>query len=232
MRSSCHSVWLLHRGTVLDGIFADDRINEAQRRSINSLAKDFPRLWNDPRTPQRERKRMARLLITDVTLLKGADITAQIRFNGGTTHTLHLELPKPAWKLRQTPPVAQVDTLLDKHGDAEVARRLNALGILSGSGRTFTLPIVRRIRIQYHLKSRRERLRCRGLLTLDEIAERLHVQPCTIKTWRHSGLLPAHTSSDRGEYLYEPPGPRTPVKHQRKGKTRASPGGEGKFQQT
>jgi hypothetical protein len=28
-----------------------------------ALAKDFPRLWNDPHTPQGERKRMARLLI-------------------------------------------------------------------------------------------------------------------------------------------------------------------------
>ena len=209
-------------------------ISEAQRRSINNLAKDFPQLWNDPRTPQRERKRMARLLITDVTLLKGADITAQIRFNGGTTHTLHLELPKSAWQLRQTPPavIAQVDTLLDKHGDAEVARRLNALGIRSGSGHPFTLPIVRRIRIQYHLQSRYDRLRVRGMLTLDEIAERLHVQPYTIKTWRRSGLLPAHTFGDRGEYLYEPPGSQSPVKHQHNEKTQPSPGGEGKFPQT
>jgi DNA invertase Pin-like site-specific DNA recombinase len=55
-------------------------LDEHQRASIISLAKDFPRLWSDPRTPDRERKRMARLLITDVTLLKGVDITAQIRF--------------------------------------------------------------------------------------------------------------------------------------------------------
>lgn len=199
-------------------------INEAQRTSILNLAKDFPRLWNDPRTPDRERKRMARLLITDVTLLKGTDITAQIRFNGGTTHTLHLELPKRAWQLRQTPPsvVAQVDRLLDQHGDAEIARRLNALGIVSGWGHAFTLPIVRGIRIQYHLQSRYERLRERGMLTLDEIAKRLQVQPHTIKNWRRAGLLPAHGFGDRGEYLYEPPGPQCPVKHQHKEKTRAS----------
>src|SRR5438105_7458066 len=35
-------------------------ITDKQRASIISLAKDFPRLWNDPRTPDRERKRMAR----------------------------------------------------------------------------------------------------------------------------------------------------------------------------
>jgi len=43
-------------------------LDEKQRESIMALAQDFPRLWNDPHTPERERKRMARLLIADVTL--------------------------------------------------------------------------------------------------------------------------------------------------------------------
>ena len=50
-------------------------LNDDQRGAIASLAKDFPRLWNDPHTPQRERKRMARLLIADVTLLKSTEAT-------------------------------------------------------------------------------------------------------------------------------------------------------------
>jgi DNA invertase Pin-like site-specific DNA recombinase len=77
-------------------------LSDEQRAAIVALAKDFPRLWNDPHTPERERKRMARLLIADVTLLKGNDLRVQVRFNGGTTHTLTLPLPKPSWMLRQT----------------------------------------------------------------------------------------------------------------------------------
>lgn len=75
-------------------------LDDKQREGVLRLAKDFPRLWNDPRTPQRERKRLARLLIADVTLLKGDDITAHARFNGGTTRTLCLPLPMPAWQVR------------------------------------------------------------------------------------------------------------------------------------
>jgi len=41
--------------------------DERQRQQILALAQDFPRLWNDPVTPQRERKRMVRLLLEDVT---------------------------------------------------------------------------------------------------------------------------------------------------------------------
>lgn len=197
-------------------------LNEAQRASIIALAKDFPRLWKDPRTPDRERKRMVRLLIADVTLLKGDKLTAQIRFNAGTTHTLHLELPKPSWELRRTPSavVAQVDTLLQEHGDAEVARRLNALGVRSGWGYEFNHAIVRRIREQYGLKSRYDRLRERGLLTIEEMAQRLCVSRDTIKRWRRAGLLRAHRFGDRREYLLEPPNDDAPIKHRHKGITR------------
>ena len=198
-------------------------IDEKQRASIINLAKDFPRLWSDPRTPDRERKRMARLLITDVTLLKGTDITAQIRFNGGTTHTLHLELPKRSWQLHQTPSavIELVDQLLDVYNDVEVASQLNTLGMRSGWGHEFNQAIVRRIRQQHHLQSQYERLRTRGLLTKQEIAERLDVQPDTIKKWRRAGLLRAHRFTGRGECLFELPDATSPVKHRHQGKKAA-----------
>ncbi|MGQ0678178.1 MAG: recombinase family protein [Actinomycetota bacterium] len=44
------------------------------RARIAALASDFEALWCDPRTPQRERKRMVRLLVEDVTLNRGEQI--------------------------------------------------------------------------------------------------------------------------------------------------------------
>ena len=58
-------------------------VDEQQRARIAALASDFPRLWQDPKTPDRERKRMVRLLLADVTLLRGTGITVHVRFNGG-----------------------------------------------------------------------------------------------------------------------------------------------------
>jgi DNA invertase Pin-like site-specific DNA recombinase len=190
-------------------------VTDEQRAAIIALAKDFPRLWNDPRTPQRERKRMARLLIADVTLLKGDELRAQVRFNGGATHTLALPLPKPAWALRQTSSevVSEIDRLLDDHTDSEIAKLLNARGMASGGGKRFTRLKVRKVRIAYDLKDRFSRLRARGLLSLDEIAARLNVCTGTIKVWRRAGLLRVHRSDDRGQYLFEPPGPDAPIKH-------------------
>jgi hypothetical protein len=45
-------------------------LHPEQRQQVMTLVADFPRLWHDPATPQRERKRMVRLLLEDVTLLK------------------------------------------------------------------------------------------------------------------------------------------------------------------
>jgi DNA invertase Pin-like site-specific DNA recombinase len=56
---------------------------EHDKARIRALAADFPALWSDPATPQRERKRMARLLIDDVTMTKTDRIHLHVRFRGG-----------------------------------------------------------------------------------------------------------------------------------------------------
>jgi hypothetical protein len=197
-------------------------LDEEQRARVLALAVDFPRLWNDSRTPDRERKRMARLLIADVTLLKADDVTLQIRFRGGATRTLSVPLPKPAWITRQTAPevVATIDRLLDDHTDDEIAKLLNERGLMSGTGKRFHALRVARIRNEYGLKDRYSRLRGRGYLNEREIAKRLHVKPCTIKIWRRAGLLNAHRYNDKGECLFEKPGAGAPVKYKHQDKTR------------
>jgi hypothetical protein len=63
-------------------------MDEAQRARIAALASDFPRLWQDPKTPDREKKRMVRLLLEDVTLLKHEQILVHVRFKGGVLKSL------------------------------------------------------------------------------------------------------------------------------------------------
>ena len=59
-------------------------LDDQQRARIRALAADFPALWHDPATPMRERKRLIRLLITDVTLTRGDHaITAAVRLPEG-----------------------------------------------------------------------------------------------------------------------------------------------------
>lgn len=191
-------------------------LTEDQRTRVAALATDFPQLWRDARTSDRERKRMTRLLIEDVTLSKRTDILLQVRFKGGATRELHLPLPLNAWRLRQTDEavVAQIDALLERHTEGEIAVILNEQGYRSGSGNVFHLRIISKLRRSYGLKTRYERLREAGLLTKKELAARLGVSVSTVDTWRTHGILRARRYDDRNARLYEDPGPNPPVKAQ------------------
>ncbi len=197
-------------------------LDEQQRARILALSTDLPKLWHNPATPDRERKRMVRLLIEDVTLIKGTPVTAHVRFRSGATTTLSVPPALSAWQLRQTSPdvVAEIDKLLDHHTDAEIAPILNQRGYTSGTGKPFQPWTVYRIRWEYELRTRYDRLRAAGMLDKREMAERLGVAPATIKVWRAAGLLRYHAYNDKGQCLFEPPGADAPVKHKRQGKTR------------
>ena len=77
-------------------------VTDAERAELMALATDFPRLWCDPRTQMKEKKRMLRLLIEDVMLTKGDALHVDIRFVGGATRSLDLPLPKSCVELRTT----------------------------------------------------------------------------------------------------------------------------------
>ncbi len=118
--------------------------------------------------------------------------------------------------MRQTPQqiVAKIDRLLDSHTDGQIAELLNERGHNSGEGKPFNRIMVKKIRRKYNLKSRYQRLREAGLMTLQEIANVLHVHEKTIKTWRDHGLLLAVPFNDKNECLYPNPGESAPGKRQ------------------
>jgi len=174
---------------------------------IRALATDFPALWSNPNTQQRDRKRMVRLLVDDVTLHKTDRIHLHVRFRGGQTHSLIVAIPPTSWQARQTrkDTVAELHRLLDTHTDAQTADALNVAGHRSGENKPFTAGIVVHVRRKYHLPSHADRLRAQGLLTTTELAQRLTVHPSTIKSWTKAGILNSHKANDKNERLYEPP---------------------------
>jgi DNA invertase Pin-like site-specific DNA recombinase len=68
-------------------------ITAQTREQILRLADDLPQIWLDDDIPNRERKRMVRILIEDVTLLRdAAQVAAHIRFKGGATETIRYSI--------------------------------------------------------------------------------------------------------------------------------------------
>jgi len=181
------------------------KLDEEKRREILSLASDFPKLWNDPKTSHKEKKRIVRLVIEDVTISRGDGINVDIRFRGGATESFILPIPKPAWAIRKTSKevVDRIDRLLQDYSPAEIAGILNEEGRVTGMGLKFSRTHVHQIRMANRLKSRRSRMKEQGLLSAKELGIKLDVCPSAITRWGRIGVL--QSFSDGKEKLYPTP---------------------------
>ena len=192
-----------------------------QKARIQRLITDLPSNWNDPATPARERKRITRLLLTDVTVTKTPDaITAHARLRGGQHHSLTLPPPLPAPEQRRTPAavISAIDELLDRHTSGEIADILNQRRLTSGTGEPFHRLIIDNIIRTYRIPTRRQRLRATGMLTAAELAAVHQVHPQTIKQWRRAGIVSGQRYNDKGECLYQPPNPNVPLARPKTGR--------------
>jgi len=186
-----------------------------ERQAIADLVEDFPRVWNDERTGDRDRKRMIRLLLEDVTLLLiDEEITAHVRFKGGATQTLTVPLRSG----RRTAPevIALMDELLNDYTDAQVAQQLNERGWRTCEGKLFHARRVLSLRRDYQLKDHGTRLRERGLLSASEAAKAYGVCQRTIMDWGRAGLIAMYRTNDRGIMVFAPPSEDAPIKNARK----------------
>lgn len=182
-------------------------LGEEQKAQVLALATDFPRLWNDPRTGARDRKRLLRLLVEDVTLIRGETIAVHVRFRGGAVRSLAIPLPPRVYDLHRTPAevVRTIDQLLEEHMERDVAQLLNAQGLVPGCGGSFTTVKVRRIANDYSLATHHDRLRARGLLTIREFVARVGVAESTVRRWCHQGVIRHRICDAKGTFLLEPP---------------------------
>jgi DNA invertase Pin-like site-specific DNA recombinase len=189
--------------------------NQVQAK-VMALNTDFPKVWNDPHTTDRDRKRLMRLLVEDVTLIKTHEITLQVRLRGGATQTLtvpaaRLGRPQQIW-VTKPEMIQMIDALLNDYTDAQVATILNERGLQPGKGGSFQGRTIGCIRRSYRLKSRFERLRQAGMLTVEEMAKALGIRKSTVIAWHKAGLLRGYASNNRGVCLFEPPGLDAPTK--------------------
>ena len=187
---------------------AEDRlaVGDDARRRILALATDFPRLWNDPATPNRERKRMARVLLEDITLTRGTrGVLAGIRLRGGQTRQLCVPFDRDTNpRKHRAPIIAEIEELLVQQADAQVAAILNQRGRTNCDGKPFNAHMVGHIRRSRGLKTRTQRLRDQGMVTTRELADQLGISEWTVRDLVRKRLLDRQQCADRC-FLYQPP---------------------------
>jgi hypothetical protein len=191
-----------------------EKLKKAQQKEVLKLTRDFPATWKNPRTPVREKKRMIRFLIEDVTMIRGEDITLHVRFKGGATKTLKLPLPLKGWQYNLTDPkiVKIVDELLSDHTYSEIATILDKRGYKSGQGSRIDRRTVVGITHGYKLKTRYARLRATGKLRVEEVANLIGKTVATVRSWGKKGIIKTYPYNDRNGCLYEHPGINSPLR--------------------
>ena len=190
-------------------------VTPEMKERVAALVADLPRVWNDPRTPARDRKRMLRLLIEDVTLLRDDVVRVSIRWRGGATRRIECPLPLTAPDLRRTPAavVEQIRALATEQTDAQIADTLNRQCLRTGTGLLFSRRRIRMLREAYDINSYAEHLIAARWLTVPQMAQLLDVHPATAKRFAHQGVLRAVRADDKGTILFEPPTGPLPAAH-------------------
>jgi hypothetical protein len=161
-----------------------------QKQQILKLGKDFPRLWKAPTTSACDRKRMLRLLIRDITVVKGAEpklLHLQICWQGGATETIDVHRrPNRAEAIRYPDTfVAKIRTMAEKYDDEEIVRRLNGEGLTSSTGKPFTVSIVRWIRFKHRIPGPSLPT---GTLAVSQVRERYGVSLWVVHTGSSAAL--------------------------------------------
>jgi ribosomal protein L34 len=180
--------------------------DESTRQRIEKLTEDLPTVWNHPATGHRDRKRIAALLIEDVTLDKERDLKVQVRFRGGATTTLTLPPPLTAPEQFATKPevLADIDALLAQHTNKEVIAILNERGHRTGMGKPFNKDSLCWVMYNHGLESKKQRLRKVGFLTRKEMATKLGRSRWQIRDMQLRDMFRACTVNNKGEWLFNP----------------------------
>jgi excisionase family DNA binding protein len=164
------------------------------RAELEKLAADLPALWHDPATSHKDRKRLLRTLIADVTVLPEPDqakVRIGIRWHTGATDELRLARAIHTGTARRSPSpaVEMIRQLGPVTPAAKLARQLNAAGIVTGNSRPFDAKAVQWIRHAYHIPAPAPYHD--GEISVAEAARRLGCSTGVIYYWIQAGQLDA-----------------------------------------
>ncbi len=169
--------------------------NVPDRAMLVALAQDFPRVWADPATEPRIKKRVIRLVIHDILVAPATDRTLDILIHwAGGKHT-RLRVPRNrTGEHRRCTAREVVDVVRDlarSLPDAQIARVLNRLGYRTGAGNTWTQQRVISLRHAHDIPVFTIEPDGVGTLTIEQAARVLGVSTTTVRRLIVTGCLPA-----------------------------------------
>ena len=174
-------------------------LSVTEQQAIRQLACDLPELWHAETTTATDRKRLLRLVIRDVTLTTAPESRSAefvIWWSGEVTTRHRVTCPPMGWHCVTDEQVLQrIRQLAPTHPDHRIAERLNAEGLVTQMGKTWTYQRVFSIRKQHAIPTGcpidtgQDAPRGDGLVSVKSAATMLNVSSSTIHLWAKQGVL-------------------------------------------
>jgi hypothetical protein len=173
-----------------------------QREQILALAGDFPRLWKSETTSAKDKKRMLRLLVDNITVERGEgrSVMLHVCWSGNAREDLEAVLPRKVQDQVRHPSarVDEVRRLAKDHTDAQIVELFNARGERTAKGNPFTVASIKWIRYKHRIPA--PQLKLPHELTVDDVAARFHVSRGVVYYWINRDILPARRIGDGHPY--------------------------------
>lgn len=179
-------------------------VSDEQRAMVLALAKDMPRLWKAKTTLSRDKKRMLRLLIKDVTVEKRSEkrqAILHVRWQGGANTDLVVELPVPIADQLRYPHdfVEKIRTMACSMRDEDIVAELNAQGLRSATGKEFTVSMIEWVRYKHRIATAEQKRS--DELTVNEMMARFGISRDVVYYWIERGVVDARQRKQGTPYL-------------------------------
>lgn len=166
-----------------------------QKERILALAKDLPRLWHASSTQAKDRKRILRLLIKDITVEKRTEpkqAVLHILWQGGACTDLNVDLPPRRAEQVRCPDeiVVRVRELALSMRDVQIAEQLKQDGHVTPIGKRYTVDGIRWIRWKHRIPAVQLKP-VAGELTVKQVAKRFGISTHMVYYWIERGVLTA-----------------------------------------
>lgn len=174
-----------------------------QRAKILVLARDLPRVWRAPSTEAKDRKRMLRLLIADITVedrRASRQLVLHVRWHGGACSDVTVTRRTPVAERLRYPAatVERIRALACSLPDTQIAQTLNAQGVQSSKGKPFTASMILWIRYRHGIPA--ARLQRPDEITVRQLAGELGVSIHFVHYWIKQGVISARQIDGRGSW--------------------------------
>jgi DNA invertase Pin-like site-specific DNA recombinase len=176
---------------------------EEQKAELLKLAQDLPCLWKASTTKAKDRKRILRLLIKDITVEKlttPKQVVLHIRWQGGACEDIPIHIP-PNYPDQLRYPnqiIKKVREFAKKLTDEQIASTFNQKGIKSAKAKPFTFSMIRWIRYKHQIPG--PNLKRPEEFTVKQTAKKFDVSPDVVYGWIERKVVTVRRVNHRSPY--------------------------------